>query len=103
MSDNYVWIGIATFRPSSKNKTDKFKLASANIIFIAENESEFKHLVKKQLSAWGFIMIEMQDVELFNFDNPDGYKDNLYNLAMEVMETKNMRWGTFYVLDENDQ
>ncbi|MBN8678318.1 MAG: hypothetical protein J0M29_08840 [Chitinophagales bacterium] len=93
--NNDVWIGLATVRPADGNtELDEAKGAAVNVLYLATSREDFIDKVMKKLAEYGYILEELEDIELFDF-NVD-YKDNLQEVATIAVITKKLQWGTFY-------
>jgi len=93
-----LWIGLATVTPLADNKElGDAKGASVNVLLIAETEDKFNKTVKAKLFEYGYILEELEDVELFNFNHE--YGDDLNIIAEQALRSGNLAWGTFYTFD----
>ena len=96
---NKVWICLATVIPLANNEDlGEAKGACVNVLDLANSESEFREKVNVLLLKYGYEVEELEDVELFQFNL--SYKDNLNELAHNVLKIESMQWGTFYTFDE---
>jgi hypothetical protein len=92
-----VWIGLATVIPIRGNKDlGDAKGAAVNVLQWAKDESDFREKVTTQLSEYDYFLEELEDVEVFDFDNAEKYKDDLKDKAIIVKNMKTLQWGTFY-------
>lgn len=97
----YVWIGLATVIPrEGNNDLGNAKSAAVNVLNWAKSEDDFKKRVTQQLFEYDYDLIELEDVEIFDFENREKYKDGLNEIAMLVANHKSLQWGTFYTFDE---
>lgn len=95
-----VWIGLATVEPLEGNfDLGESKGATVNVTYLASSDSEFLEGVNQKMMEYGYNLVELEDVELFDFDRLIDYGDNLFEIASETKSTGSLQWGTFYTYD----
>ena len=98
-----VWIGLATVVPiEGNNDLGDADGAIVNILHWAKDKFDFEEKVKIQLTEYGYTLVDLEDIELFDFGSSEKYRDNLGNLAQIVVDKKILQWGTFYTFDEEE-
>ena len=98
MTSNELWIGLVNVIPKQGNDDlGDSSGAYVNVISYASSSSQFCKLVKKELLELGFIVVEIEDIELFS-DRIETYSvsDELFDLAREVESSKKIGLGTFH-------
>ena len=99
--DYDIWIAMATLKPlEGNNDLGGASGAIVNILDCAINKEDFILKAQNKLNEFGFYLVELEDIELFNFDK--NYDDNLNEIAEQVKISKNFRWGSFYTYDEEE-
>jgi hypothetical protein len=95
-----VWIGTFTVVPNEgNNDLDGAKGAVVNAVGFADSVNEFVELSTQYLINSAFEVIEVEDVELFDFKSKDNSKSVL-NMAKKVKQDKSIELDTFYTFDE---
>jgi len=96
-----IWIGLAqvSSRPGN-GLLEGAKGAYVNVLAIANNASDFTDKVKKAVTDLGLDFVLVEDVEPFS-ERSENYEINesIINLAIEVNETKELRFGSFHTFN----
>jgi hypothetical protein len=97
-----IWIGLAKVSNiPGQNLLNGAKGAYVNILAMASSSSDFKDKVKKSVIDLGLNLLHIEDVELFS-ERSKNYEitESIKNLAKEVSETKELRFGNFHTFDD---
>lgn len=94
IENGQVWMALALVSPTEKNGPNGFAF---KVLHYAASKAQFKEVVAQQLLQYGYILKDLQDISLFNFD--EAHNDNLDNLAVVTRATRCMQWGTFHSFD----
>ena len=96
-----VWVAMATLKPLEDNtELGDADGAIVNVLDTAINEESFILKIQNQLNQFGYSLVELEDIELFDFTKE--YDDNLNDVAKQVEKTGTLNWGTFYTFDEEE-
>lgn len=98
MLGNEIWIGLADVKPKEGNDSlGDSKGAYVNIIALASSSEEFYKLVEIELLRYGFVVLNIEDIELF-YKRIESYSisDELRDIAREVEETEKVGVGSFH-------
>ncbi len=101
-----VWIGLVEVAPlsGSVKLNNKAAGAYANFLAWANGQEEFCRLVAECLATLDFRFVNAEDVEplLVRLDRST-VDDELLDLANEVRETQQVRFGSFYTFPDDRQ
>lgn len=100
-NSTYTWIGLVEIsdKPGNEILNDS---TGAFVIVLASALSarDFTNKVKENIESMGLEFIQIEDVELFSERAEKNELDkNIINLAIEVIETGEIRFGDFHTFD----
>jgi len=100
MSKN-VWIGLVNLVPNEGNDDlEGAKGAHVNILTFAEDEDDYRKLVKFAAYEHHYSVRKIKDIELFDKRTKTyQVEDSIKSLAEKVKETGKTYFGEFYVYE----
>jgi hypothetical protein len=99
------WIGFVHVRPASGSATlgDGAKGAYANVLALAENESDFLHAVRTEMSANGLVLIEASDIAPVSEYERDGRIHSEMQQLREALSLEYpVQYQDFHTYDRDD-
>lgn len=100
-SSTYTWIGLVELSGKHGNKIlNNSTGAFVNVLASALSARDFTNKVKETIESMGLEFIQIDDVELFSERAEKNELDkNIIKLAIEVIETGEIRFGDFHTFD----
>ena len=97
-----IYIGlIEVFAGEGNSLLETGIIAFVNILAIAENEEEYNFKVKEAINYYGLTLKKIEDVEILEERKKHfEVSDELLNLAENLNDEINLRFGTFHTFTE---
>lgn len=94
-----IFISLVVVKPIEGN-TDLGNSvgAAVNVLYLCDSKGKYIEEVPKRIMEYGFEVIEIEDVEIFDPQNGENINDLI--AKSELLTSENpIQWGTFYSFD----